>query len=247
MSLSAEPIFMRLRLIQIVGFVIFGVVLGLSSIELSIAQTNGEKPKAEFTRELPEEIKKLVDQLGSSNVQTREAAAKGILKIGDDALPHLEVAMIRAENLELKRRAEGLHAEIAEKAPSPVLPEGVIHIKLPPGVLEIKPTKVNGKSMIRITAGKSLIETSKFYLGDRWGCTQFEIAGDVIHWIPPKGGMGDTLAGMVKQPGTAYYSQSFVALDQLKAGSVLLTSPSFVFRWGKDGMLSKYPGMRHID
>ena len=182
----------------------------------------------------PEEIEKLVKQLGSENANTRQAATKAILKIGDDALPHLGVVLRGTPSLELKRRAEALYAEISDKAPSPKLADGVIHVRLPPGTFDMKPVKLNGKPMIRITVGKTIIETQRFFFGDRWGCTQFEAIDDIIHWMPPKGGMGDTLAGMSKEPGAGYFSQSYVSLDQLKRGNLLVTSPSFVFRWGKD-------------
>jgi hypothetical protein len=196
----------------------------------------------------PEEIEKLVKMLGSDNAMTREAATKAILKIGDDALPHLEVAMTPAPNLELKRRTEILYAEISAKAPSPNLPDGVIHVRLPPGTFDMKPIKLNGKPMIRILVGKTIIETERFFFGDRWGCEQFEAIGDIIHWMPPKGGMGDRLAGMSKEPGAGYFSQSYVPLDQLKSGSLLVTSPSFVFRWGKDAISGKYhPSTKHVD
>jgi hypothetical protein len=80
------------------------------------------------------------------------------------------------------------------------------------------------------------------------GRGQFKAVDDIIHWMPPKGGMGDRLAGMSKEPGAGYFSQSYVSLDQLKRGSVLITSPSFVFRWDKDAIASKHhPSIIHLD
>jgi hypothetical protein len=52
-----------------------------------------EKDPVASARVPPEEIEKLVKQLGSNDARTRETATKAIQKIGDDALPHLEVAM----------------------------------------------------------------------------------------------------------------------------------------------------------
>ena len=95
---------------------------------------------------------------------------------------HLEISLTGADNLELKRRTEDLYAEISAKAPSPKLPEGVIHVKLAPGTFNLKPVKLNGKLFMQITVGKTIIETQRFYFGDRWGCTLFEIVKDEIHW-----------------------------------------------------------------
>ena len=220
-------------------------LIGLSVLVVD-AQPGAKSPEAVQSsspaRVPPEEIEKIVKQLGTDNATTREAATKAILKIGDDALPHLEVVLRGTPSLELKRRVEALYAEISDKAPSPKLPDGVIHVRLPPGTFEMKPVKLNSKPMIRITVGKTVIETQRFFFGDRWGCTQFEATDDLIHQLPPKGGMGNTLAGMSQEPGAGYFSQSYVSLDQLKRGSLLVTSPSFVFRWGKDAILPKAGG-----
>ena len=227
---------------RIVGVLIVSL-LGFSAL-MANAQ-DGAKSTAP-ARVPPEEIKKLVEQLGSDNAKTREAASKAILKIGDDALPHLELALLEADALELKRRTQGLYAEISANAPSPKLPAGVIHVKLPPGTLELKPVKLNGKTMIRITVGKTMIETQKFYWGDRWGCTEFEAIDDIIHQVPPKGGMGNSLTGMSQGPGVGWFSRSYIALDQLKPGSLLVTTPSIVFRWGKDAVSTTYGSSTRI-
>ena len=206
----------------------------LSLIRLSVlvaqAQPGAKSPEAP-ARVPPEEIQKLVQQLRSDDLTTRETAAKAIRKIGDDALPHLGVVLAGAPGLELKRRAEALYTEIADKAPSPKLPDGVIHVKLPPGTFDLKPVKVNGKLLMRITVGKTIIETQKFYLGYRWGCTPYEVIKDEIHcWI-------GTLAGMTAEPGSStFMERDYVRVDQLKPGSLLVTSPSFVYRWGKDAI-----------
>ena len=206
----------------------FGALDGGKSPELKQASTQARVP--------PDEIEKLVKQLGSDNARTRETASKTILKIGDDSLPHLEVAMTGADTLELKRRTEALYAEISAKAPGPKLPDGVIHVRLPPGTFNLKPVKLNDKVFIRITVGKTIIETQKFYFGDRWGCMQFEVVKDEIHW------WAGTLAGKTTPPGsTSYMAAEYVTVDQLKPGSLLVTSPSFDFRWGKDAIRKDLP------
>jgi hypothetical protein len=228
--------------VRIVG-VVAATLLSLNAL-MTNAQ-DGAKSEAS-ARVPPEAIKEFVKKLGSDNTKTREEATKAISKIGDDALPHLELALLEANPLELKRRVEGLYAEISANAPAPKLPAGVIHVKLPPGTFEMKPVKLNGKTMIRITVAKTTIETQKFYWGDRWGCTEFEAIDNIIHQVPPKGGMGDTLTGFSQGPGVGWFSQSYVALPQLKPGSLLVTTPSIVFRWGKDAVSTTYRSSTRI-
>ena len=135
---------------------------------------NTANPQERKGRMPPDEIEKIVKQLGTDRAKTREAATKELLRIGEDALPHLEVAIAGAENLESKRRAQGLYEEIYAKAPSPKLPNGVIWLKLPPGTVSIENTLKDGVPVLRLSVGKTVLEAPTLFLGDRFGATKYE-------------------------------------------------------------------------
>lgn len=210
--------------------------MALVATLLLLTNTMGQEKQG---RVPPEEIEKLVKQLGSDNAKAREAATKALLAIGSDALPHLEVATKAAENLELKRRTEGLYEEIWAKAPDPKLPEGVILVKLPPGEVRMENVNRDGKPVLRVSVGKTTVETQALFFGDRYGATQYQARKDGIHWMTANGGSTQFGLTIVSQPGSATFEEAFLTLEKLKAGSVFVTTPSLVFRWGKDAIPRK--------
>jgi hypothetical protein len=98
---------MRKILLSVGGLVGIGIVT--LAFWLNNCAMGQDKEPAE--RLSAAEMEKLVMQLGSENAKTREMAARALLRIGEGALPFLKAAM-KAEDAELRRRAEGLHAQL---------------------------------------------------------------------------------------------------------------------------------------
>jgi hypothetical protein len=113
------------------------------------------------------------------------------------------------------------------------LPEGVIHVAMPAGTSRRENIVRDGKPLIRLTVGKAVIEAKSIFLGDAKGATQYEAIEEGMHWVPAKGGKGVVTNGSVtEEPGTSTNDEDFVPLHRLRAGSLFITTPSHIFRWG---------------
>src|SRR5689334_5864347 len=67
-----------------------------------------------------------------------------------------------------------------------VLPEGVIHVSLPPGVIEWERIFKSGKPLLRVTVGKTVIEARNVFIGDGKAAAEAEATRDGIHWPTAK-------------------------------------------------------------
>ena len=117
----------------------------------------------------------------------------------------------------------------------PKLPDGVIHVALPPGELRMENIVRKGKFLIRLNVDKTVIEARNMFLGDSKGATHFEAMKDGIHWAPASGGKGFLFGNggaSIREPGSTIEEPDYYALDKLKAGSVFLTTPSVRFVFG---------------
>jgi hypothetical protein len=126
------------------------------------------------------------------------------------------------------------HAE-RKKEDGLKLPDGVIQISLPPGEIRMENIARNGNVLIRLSADKTVVEAKTIFLGDTNGATRFESTKDGILWAPASGGKGFIFgngAPFVREPGAIIGDPDFHPLDKLKAGSVLLTTPSIRFVFG---------------
>lgn len=115
------------------------------------------------------------------------------------------------------------------------LPEGVIHVALPPGEVRMENIARNGKPLIRLSVDKTVVEAQTMFLGDSKGATRFESTKEGIHWAPASGGKGFTFgngAPSVREPGSTIDEPDYCVPDKLKAGSVFLTTPSIRFVFG---------------
>src|SRR5262249_10194423 len=74
----------------------------------------------------------------------------------------------------------------------PKIPDGVIHVKLPPGELHMERFLRNDKPVLRFTVGKTVVEGQTLYLGDDKGAIQFEATRQGMHMVGPKGQQGIT-------------------------------------------------------
>jgi hypothetical protein len=110
---------------------------------------------------------------------------------------------------------------IPVKLPPGKLPEGVIHVRLPPGEFSVEDVERDGKIILRITAGKTIIETKSFFIGD--GC------GAALVQAPEK----RLNNKQVNEPGSSLYYEDFVPVKKLKAGSLYITTPSVSVGWFK--------------
>jgi hypothetical protein len=82
------------------------------------------------------------------------------------------------------------------------LPEGVIHVVLPPGEVKIEDTIKNGKPLLRLSASKAVIVARRLFLGDGKGATEVEATNEGMHWPHPNGKKGFVLHGeMTHEPG----------------------------------------------
>ena len=115
----------------------------------------------------------------------------------------------------------------------PPLPDGVIHIALPPGPVRMENIVRNGKPLLRVSVGKTVIETRTLFLGDAKGAQQIEAIKEGMDWVPAKGGRGVAIDGVdMHGRGDTIGAEDFLTLDKLKAGSVYVTTPTIKFLWG---------------
>jgi hypothetical protein len=116
------------------------------------------------------------------------------------------------------------------------LPDGVIHIALPPGEVKWEYTIKKAKPFLRLSAGKAVIEAQCVFYGDGKAATRFEATNEGIHWPSSKGKKGFVLDGtMIEEPGSIISVQegNYFTVDQLKPGSLYVTTPSITFRFGR--------------
>ncbi len=118
-----------------------------------------------------------------------------------------------------------------------MVPDGVTHVALPPGDLRLENFVRNGKPVLRLTVGKTVIETRTIFLGDGKGATVYEATKEGAHWVPPEGGKGFVVDGaQIFASGSTIGepSPNFITVQKLKPGSVYVTTPSIKFQWGPE-------------
>jgi hypothetical protein len=112
---------------------------------------------------------------------------------------------------------------------SPDLPEGVIHVALPPGTLKIENIARKERYLIRVTVGKTVIESRTVFLGDGKGAQEIEATKEGMHWVSPGRKKGFVMDGVqTHEPGSTIgvlEGAPFLTVANLKAGSVYLTTP----------------------
>ena len=116
-----------------------------------------------------------------------------------------------------------------------VLPDGVTHVALPPGELRMENVVRNGKPLLRLTVGKTVIETRTIFLGNGKGATHYEAIKEGMHWVPPEGGKGFVVDGVQTfEPGNTIGepSPNFIRVQNLKPGSIYITTQSIKFEFG---------------
>jgi hypothetical protein len=122
------------------------------------------------------------------------------------------------------------HSSVQEQ---PALADGVIHVALPPGKVRMENIVRGGKPLLRLTVGKTVIETRTLFLGDSKGVQQFEAIKEGMHWVPAKGGKGFVIDGVdAREPGSTIAVEDYLKVENLKAGSLYVTTPSINFLWG---------------
>lgn len=132
------------------------------------------------------------------------------------------------------------HAVVGLAQEGPKLPDGVILVKLPPGEMRKENIIRNGKPILRVTVGKTIIETRELFLGDGKGAIQIEAIKEGMHWVPASGGKGFIFDGSdTSAPGSEIHMEHFLPVEKLKPGSLYITTPSIIFRWGKDAKRPK--------
>jgi hypothetical protein len=108
------------------------------------------------------------------------------------------------------------------------LPEGVIHVSLPPGTIEwVRVFNKNGEPLLRVSVGKTVIEARHVFIGDGKAATEYEATKDGILWPSVKSRKGPLLkdGGMSWESGTTGVAPGdFLAVDKLKPGSLYLTT-----------------------
>jgi hypothetical protein len=122
-------------------------------------------------------------------------------------------------------------AAVCSGQEAPNLPEGVTHIALPPGTVKMENITKNGKPVLRLTVGKLVIRARDLYIGDGKHATKYEATKEGVHWAGPSGKKGGVTTGYIHGPGSTIEVQGrdFWTVDQLKPGSVYLTTPSIKF------------------
>jgi hypothetical protein len=107
----------------------------------------------------------------------------------------------------------------------------------------LEPVKLNGKVLMRISVGKMVMVTQSstgatvgLPYHSKLSRVKYTVKGE-IHCF-----LSTSLAGMTVEPGAAHFmGRDYTPVGQLKPGSQLVTSPSFVYRWGKDAVMKDLP------
>jgi len=107
------------------------------------------------------------------------------------------------------------------------LPEGVIHVSLPPGTIKwVRVFNTKGDPLLRVSVGETVIEARQVFIGDGKAATLYEATKDGIHWPSVPGGRGGTMEGMEWKGGTTCLAPGdFLRVNQLKRGNLYLTTP----------------------
>jgi hypothetical protein len=117
---------------------------------------------------------------------------------------------------------------------APALPEGVTHVALPPGTLEMRHILKDGKPLLRLYVGKTVIHGRDLYLGDGKLATKYEAKKEGVHWAGPSGRKGFVFgSGFTHEPGSTIGVEGghYWKVEQLKPGSVYVTTPSVKFEF----------------
>jgi hypothetical protein len=132
----------------------------------------------------------------------------------------------------------------------PALPDGVIHVALPPGPVRLENITRNKKPLLRLTAGKLVIETNRLFLGDFKGAQEIEATKLGMNWVTAKGRQPFYIDGVdTHEPGSTTGADDYQIIAQLKPGSLLVTTPSIKFVWGRETInkkLSSKNGERNL-
>jgi hypothetical protein len=75
-----------------------------------------------------------------------------------------------------------------------------------------------------VSSGKTIIEAKGFYFGNDKGAIHYEPKNKATATVELHG------------PGSSLNYELFTDLSKLKAGSLLINSPSIIFRWGKNAV-----------
>lgn len=118
------------------------------------------------------------------------------------------------------------------------LPADVTLIVLPPGGLRIERVFRDNQPLVRLSVGKTIVEARALFLGDGKGALQVEALKEGMHWVPVEVPPGQNGRGTVVRavqtykPGTVIGAEAFLTVDQLRAGSVYVMTPSINFEFG---------------
>ncbi|MBI2806765.1 MAG: hypothetical protein HYX68_17435 [Planctomycetes bacterium] len=107
------------------------------------------------------------------------------------------------------------------------LPEGVFHLRLPPGSLQIENVMRDGKGTYRVSAIETVVESRVFYFGDGKGAAKKDIVDE---------GVGNIYTF---SPGSTIIYSTFFRPEMLKSGSIYITTPSIIFGWGPGALPKK--------
>ena len=115
------------------------------------------------------------------------------------------------------------------------LPEGVAHVTLPPGAVQIEHVTHKGKQLLLLSAGELTIYARQLYFGDGRHAMGFEATKDGMQQLGPGGRVGRVLKGMTYKPETPIRvaSGDYYKAGQLKAGSLYATTASLRFEFKK--------------
>ena len=94
---------------RLVAFLAAGILLVSCAIRSAAEEASPAQTE--------QEIKRLIDQLGSKRFQDREQAARALSRLGSSALASLKEAS-RSSDAEVRRRAQQLVERMAPPAPS---------------------------------------------------------------------------------------------------------------------------------
>ncbi|HZT79053.1 MAG TPA: HEAT repeat domain-containing protein [Gemmataceae bacterium] len=179
-------------------------------------------------------IDRLIAQLGSDTFNERAAAARQLVALGEPVVPALRKALASADR-EIARRAraciESIEQEVAKGGP--YLPEGVCYVALPPGTVRWERVFRQGRPLLRVSVGRTVVESRNVFIGDGKAATMYEATKEGIHWPTIKGGRGPLLKDgtMTWEPGGGIGVEGgdFLIVDRLKSGVVYLTTPDTRF------------------
>jgi hypothetical protein len=113
------------------------------------------------------------------------------------------------------------------------LPAGVTRITLPPGEVTLEFVKSKKTPTVKIIVGQTVIEGERLFLGDGKVAMEVEATKEGMHFPSSTGKKGLVLEGeWTNQPGAVIdLGTDYLGLDQLKAGSVYVITPSVKFRY----------------